>query len=66
MSADPFFDDAQSDPGVEGLKSEIRLTATRDLWQQAQLLVSLPRDLSWAGMRRRKLVIAELARRLVV
>lgn len=57
---------AIADPGLVGLESEIRLTGTRDLWEQARLLVSLPREFTWAARHRRRLVIAELARRLVV
>lgn len=68
MSTDTFIhdDELHSDPGVLGLKAEIRLTGTPELWKQAQLLVALPRDLTWAGQRRRRLVIAELTRRLAV
>ncbi len=56
----------ETDPGVMGLESEIRLTGTRDLWEQAQLLVTLPREFTWVARHRRQLVMAELARRLVV
>lgn len=55
-----------TDPGVMGLASEIRLTPTPELWKQAQLLVNLPREFTWAALHRRRLVMAELARRLVV